>query len=94
MLERYPLRIGGERREGARTAVVESPWDGEAVGEVALASAADVDDAIALAAASARSLMCIGASATRASAGASASNTPIEATSGVVNTTWGSRSGS
>lgn len=50
-MRRELLRIGGARREGARTDVIKSPYTGEPVGEVAVGSAQDMDDAIAAAAA-------------------------------------------
>ncbi|MBL8858311.1 MAG: aldehyde dehydrogenase family protein [Planctomycetes bacterium] len=43
------MRIGGELRAGSKTEVITSPFDGEPVGEVSVASAADMEDAIALA---------------------------------------------
>jgi len=45
------MRIGAELRPGRRSEVIRSPFDGEPVGEVALAEDADMDDAIAAAAA-------------------------------------------
>lgn len=49
-MERTLTRIGGERRDGPEVEVIRSPFDGEPVGEVVVGSAADVDDAIAVAA--------------------------------------------
>jgi len=46
----YPLRIGGELRESPDREVIDSPFDGTAVGEVHVGSAEDMDDAIAAAA--------------------------------------------
>ncbi len=43
------MRIGGELRAGSTREVITSPFDDEPVGEVAVASAKDMDDAIALA---------------------------------------------
>lgn len=43
------MRIGAELRAGRETEVVTSPFDGEPVGEVAVATPADMDDAIACA---------------------------------------------
>jgi glyceraldehyde-3-phosphate dehydrogenase (NADP+) len=43
------MRIGGELRVGKEIEVVTSPFDGEAVGEVALGDMSDMDDAIATA---------------------------------------------
>jgi acyl-CoA reductase-like NAD-dependent aldehyde dehydrogenase len=43
----HSLLIAGERRSGAAKDVVRSPFDGEPLAEVALGSAADIDDAIA-----------------------------------------------
>ena len=40
------LRIAGERRESGQTETIRNPFDGETVGEVCLARAADMDDAI------------------------------------------------
>lgn len=45
------MRIGASLREGAQSEVVLNPYDASPVGEVAVASAADMDDAIAAAAA-------------------------------------------
>lgn len=44
-MKRTRMRIGGERR-GERFDAIRSPYDGETVGEVATASAEDMDDAI------------------------------------------------
>ncbi len=46
-MHKTPMRIGGELRAGRETALVNSPFDGERVGEVAVGSPADMDDAIA-----------------------------------------------
>jgi glyceraldehyde-3-phosphate dehydrogenase (NADP+) len=46
------MRIGGELRSSSKTETIASPFDGEPVGEVAVASASDMDEAIALAHAS------------------------------------------
>jgi len=48
---RVPLRIGAESRDTPRADVIASPWDRSPVAEVCVASDADVDDAIAAAAA-------------------------------------------
>ena len=48
-MKRYPLRIGGELRESGQIEVVTSPYDGQAVAEVCVGEAADMDDAIAAA---------------------------------------------
>ncbi len=47
---RQRLRIGGELAAGAGVELVVSPYDGSAVGEVAVGAAADIDAAIAAAA--------------------------------------------
>jgi acyl-CoA reductase-like NAD-dependent aldehyde dehydrogenase len=49
--ERRLLRIGGTLREGAGFDAIRSPYTGEVVGEAAFGGAADMDDAIAAAAA-------------------------------------------
>ncbi len=49
MIEQRNMRIGGESRAGRDSEVVRSPFDGTPVGQVAVASASDMDDAIALA---------------------------------------------
>lgn len=49
MIERRNMQIGGESRAGRDSEMVRSPFDGEPVGEVAVASASDMDDAITLA---------------------------------------------
>lgn len=51
-MSRTPLRIAGELRQSAEYETIRSPWDGEVAGEVCLAGAADMDDAIAAASAS------------------------------------------
>ncbi len=43
------MRIGAELRQSDDVEAITSPWDGSLVGEVALAGASDVDDAIAAA---------------------------------------------
>lgn len=43
------MRIGGELRQSDDLELITSPWDGSAVGEVSIAGASDVDDAIAAA---------------------------------------------
>ena len=45
------MRIGAELRDSERVETITSPYDGSAVAEVCVASATDVDDAIAAAAA-------------------------------------------
>jgi len=45
-MKRYLSRIGGERRDSTDAETIRSPFDGSAVAEVSVASAADVDAAI------------------------------------------------
>ncbi len=56
MTRRFPMLVGGKRREGNDVAVIQSPYDGRAVSEVAVAGSADMLDAIG-AASSARGPM-------------------------------------
>src|SRR5262245_38592265 len=56
MTRRFPMFVGGKRREGAEVAVIQSPYDGRAASEVAVAQSADMHDAIE-AACSARGAM-------------------------------------
>jgi len=48
-MKTHTMRIGGELRRGDDVEIIESPYDGEPVGEVAVGGARDVDDAIAAA---------------------------------------------
>ncbi len=48
-MNRYPSRIGGELRPSANFETITRPFDGSPVGEVAVATDADMDDAIAAA---------------------------------------------
>ena len=48
-MERTCLRIGGELRDGAEVETILSPYDGSPVGEVVVATAQDMDDAIGVA---------------------------------------------
>ncbi|MCA9705027.1 MAG: aldehyde dehydrogenase family protein, partial [Myxococcales bacterium] len=48
-MERNPLRIGGELRDGPEVEVIRSPFDDQPVGEVVVAGERDMDDAIAIA---------------------------------------------
>ena len=48
-MNKHSMRIGGELRAGTESELIASPFDGSAVGEVAVASAQDMDDAIAVA---------------------------------------------
>jgi len=50
------MRIGGELRDGETHDVIRNPFDGAAVGAVAVATASDMDDAIAVAHAAAKSM--------------------------------------
>ncbi len=45
-MKRFAMFVGGERRVGERFETVKSPFDGHAVGEVAVGDARDIDDAI------------------------------------------------
>ena len=45
-----PVFVAGEERAGEGTMAVHSPYDGKAVGEVAIAGTRDMEDAIASAA--------------------------------------------
>jgi acyl-CoA reductase-like NAD-dependent aldehyde dehydrogenase len=45
-----PFLLAGQWRTGAETRAVRSPWSGEVVDEISVASASDVDDALAAAA--------------------------------------------
>ncbi|HEX6766835.1 MAG TPA: aldehyde dehydrogenase family protein [Polyangiaceae bacterium] len=47
MTRRFPMFVGGQRREGAACDVIESPYDGAAISEVAVARSSDMQDAIA-----------------------------------------------
>jgi len=49
-MKRYPLRIGHELRATGDLEIVSSPYDGAAVAEVCVGAAADMEDAIAVAA--------------------------------------------
>jgi len=49
-MRRFPLRIGAELREGTGSETITSPFDGQAVGQVALGGSRDMQDAIAAAA--------------------------------------------
>jgi glyceraldehyde-3-phosphate dehydrogenase (NADP+) len=48
-MNRQHMRVGGELRAGSESEVIHSPFDGQAVGEVALAVDSDMDDAISIA---------------------------------------------
>ncbi len=50
-MKKHLLRIGTELRDTGNSEVIRSPWDGSAVGEACVGRAADMDDAIAAAAA-------------------------------------------
>ena len=45
-MQRQLMRIGPELREGANVETVTNPFDGSPVGEVAVAGAADLEDAL------------------------------------------------
>lgn len=49
MMKRTPMRIGAELRQSDQFEPITNPWDGSLVGEVSLATASDLDDAIAAA---------------------------------------------
>ena len=49
MTRRFPMLVGGTRRDGAERAVIKNPYDGSAVSEVAVARRSDMEDAISAA---------------------------------------------
>lgn len=55
-MKRYPMLVAGERRAGERSDVIRSPFDSAPVGEVAVGSERDIDDALAAAFAARREL--------------------------------------
>lgn len=48
-MRKIPMRIAGAPRQGSEVDVVSSPYDGSPIAEISVASAADMDDAIAAA---------------------------------------------
>jgi acyl-CoA reductase-like NAD-dependent aldehyde dehydrogenase len=46
MTRRFPMFVGGKRRDGEERAVIKSPFDGQAVSEVAVARRSDMEDAL------------------------------------------------